>query len=226
MLASCPLPLCADQPGDRLVSDTDGAVDGSLLAALARVPDPRSRQGIRHEIGYLLAVIIAATAAAGHDSVAAIAQWAADVPATVLAASGGRADPWTGLIPAPSRQTLGRVLARIEVTRSRAEADAWTRANTEVPDAVAIDVKSVCGAAAGGNHRPHRSPRTSVSTSHTPRRSSAASATPAARTASAPPKKSRGPSPACPPPRPARPNSAPARCGHWSIEVRHEIVLY
>lgn len=83
MSAFCPVTPVEDQP-ER---------SSSVLARLALVPDPRSRQGRRYEIGYVLAVTVAATLACGHDSVSAIAEWAADAPASLLAELGGRIDP-------------------------------------------------------------------------------------------------------------------------------------
>ncbi len=55
-----------------------GAGFDTLAQYLNRVVDHRSRRGLRYELGFLLAVVVAATACAGHDEVAAQAQWAAD----------------------------------------------------------------------------------------------------------------------------------------------------
>ena len=53
---------------------------GALIEYLDQVVDHRSRQGLRYELGFLLAVVVAATACAGHDEVAAQAQWARTPP--------------------------------------------------------------------------------------------------------------------------------------------------
>ncbi len=53
---------------------------------------------MRYELGFLLAVVVAATACAGHDEVAAQAQWAADAPGWVLRALGAEPDPLTAAI--------------------------------------------------------------------------------------------------------------------------------
>lgn len=52
----------------------------ALAEYLDQVVDHRSRQGLRYELGFLLAVIIAATACTGHDEVIAQAEWAAAAP--------------------------------------------------------------------------------------------------------------------------------------------------
>ena len=60
---------------------------------LARVPDPRSVMGRWHPLGYVLALAVCAFTEAGHDSPAAIAEWAAACSPATLAALGGRRDP-------------------------------------------------------------------------------------------------------------------------------------
>ena len=62
----------------------------------------RGRAGWRYELGFLLGVVVAVTACAGHDEVAAQAQWAADAPGWVLTALGAKPDPLTGTVSAPS----------------------------------------------------------------------------------------------------------------------------
>ncbi|MGH3833103.1 MAG: transposase family protein [Pseudonocardiaceae bacterium] len=133
----------------------------TLAEYLNQVVDHRSRQGLRYELGFLLAVVVAATACAGHDEVAAQAQWAADAPPWVLLALGAKADPLTGVILTPSEATLRRVLAHVDVTDPQRRGTEWVaalRASTgtgaRLP-AVAIDGKSLRGAAAGGHTRPH-----------------------------------------------------------------------
>lgn len=151
-------PVSGDAGGDL------GAVRAgcrALAEYLNQVVDYRSRQGLRYEMGFLLAVVVAATACAGHDEVAAQAQWAADAPPWVLSALGAKPDPLTGAISTPSEATLRRALAHVDATdlqRRSAEWVAALRASTgegaRLP-AVAIDGKSVRGAAAGGHARPH-----------------------------------------------------------------------
>ncbi|MCX4469377.1 transposase family protein [Micromonospora sp. NBC_01655] len=56
-------------------------------AALADLPDPRARRGVRHR---LVVVVTAAVCAvvAGYRSYTAIAEWVADVPAATALALG------------------------------------------------------------------------------------------------------------------------------------------
>ncbi len=173
MSLSCPAPPVA---GQSVTVEVTGVVPGDLTAVRAgrgalaeyldQVVDYRSRQGLRYELGFLLAVVVAATACAGHDEVAAQAQWAADAPEWVLTALGAKPDPLTGTITAPSEATLRRALAGVDAADLQRLTAQWAQAAaraTRAGDAgggrrlvgVAIDGKSIRGAAAGGNTRPH-----------------------------------------------------------------------
>ena len=81
---------------------------------LARVPDHRSPLGRWHQLEFVLAAAVCAFTAAGHDSPAAIAEWAAGCSQGTLAALGGRHDPWTRRIRAPSASTFSRVFTGID----------------------------------------------------------------------------------------------------------------
>jgi hypothetical protein len=176
---SCPVPPAAGQQfitenhAEYAGADSGGELTavrgghGALIEYLDQVVDHRSRQGLRYELGFLLAVVVAATACAGHDEVAAQAQWAADAPVGVLRALGAKPDPLTGTITAPSEATLRRALAKVDTAELQRMSTEWTQAlrasasdgesdgeSAGLP-AVAIDGKSVRGAAAGGNPRPH-----------------------------------------------------------------------
>lgn len=174
MSSSCCVPPVAGQPGAAQVPRdlTEGilgnfgavrAACGALAEYLDQVLDHRSRQGLRHELGYVLAVVVAATACAGHDEVSAVAQWAADAPKWVLAALGAKPDPLTGAASAPSASTLRRVLAQVDAAELQRLTTQWVRASAgETPETtggrltgVAIDGKIVRGAAAAGQPRPH-----------------------------------------------------------------------
>src|SRR4051812_11232254 len=82
-------------PPSSLISSLSGAPAGAptsdlatgLLAALADLPDPRARRGVRHR---LMVVVTAAVCAvvAGYRSYAAIGEWVDDVPAATAAALG------------------------------------------------------------------------------------------------------------------------------------------
>ena len=170
MLSSCLVSPVADQSVTENVAgvvsgDGGGAFTavhggcGSLAECLDQVVDHRSRQGLRYELGFLLAVVVAvvvaATACAGHDELAAQAQWAADAPVWVLTALGARPDPLTGAIVAPSESTLRRALAGVDAAELQRLTATWVQTTvraTRVRDAdgarltgVAIDGKSVRG---------------------------------------------------------------------------------
>jgi DDE_Tnp_1-associated len=84
---SSPIPSAAQ----RLATPAALAPDQcrSLLDHLAQIPDPRQRRGRQHPLGAVLAVAVAAVLA-GAKSLAAIGEWAADAPGSVLAARNAR----------------------------------------------------------------------------------------------------------------------------------------
>jgi predicted transposase YbfD/YdcC len=159
---SCLVPPVADQPVAGEVAAVRAGC-GALIDCLGEVADHRSRRGLRYELGFLLAVVVAASACAGHDEVAAQAQWAADAPAWVLAALGAKHDPLIGRVTAPSESTLRRVLRDVDAADLQRLTARWAAAAMASKDrdrdrrlpGVAIDGKSVRGAAAGGGPRPH-----------------------------------------------------------------------
>ena len=53
-----------------------------LPAALARLPDPRARRGVRHRLPVVVSAAVCAVLA-GYRSYTAIAEWVDDVPATI-----------------------------------------------------------------------------------------------------------------------------------------------
>ena len=108
MLSSCPVSPAAGQQfitenhAEYAGADSGGELTavrgghGALIEYLDQVVDHRSRQGLRYELGFLLAVVVAATACAGHDEVAAQAQWAADAPGVGAAGAGRQTRPADG----------------------------------------------------------------------------------------------------------------------------------
>lgn len=70
-------------------------------------------RGCVFELGFLLALVVVATACARHDEVVAHAQWAVDAPEWVLTALGAKPDPLTGAITTPSESTLCLALAGV-----------------------------------------------------------------------------------------------------------------
>lgn len=130
----------------------------SLLELLAAVPEPRRRFGIRHRIAVVLAFAVAAVMA-GADSVAAIAEWAGDVPPEVLEALGARRDRHGQRIP-PSLSTFRRVLGRLDGQAVAAAFGGWLRIQVLAGlDAaalvIALDGKTVRGARGKDTKAPH-----------------------------------------------------------------------
>ena len=96
------------------VSDPDAAREADvqaptdLVAALARVPDPRARRGIRHRLVTVLALAVCAVLA-GARSYVAIAEWAHDLTLGVrirLGLTVGRATP--------SESAIRRILQKVD----------------------------------------------------------------------------------------------------------------
>jgi predicted transposase YbfD/YdcC len=124
----------------------------NLLHALAAVPDPRDRRGVRYRLASLLAVAVCAVLA-GAATFAAIADWAADLDPAVRLHLG-----FTKAIPAGS--TVWRFLIRLDDQilqavltswlRARARSSTSTSASTGSPRqrrlVIAVDGKVVRGA--------------------------------------------------------------------------------
>jgi predicted transposase YbfD/YdcC len=131
----------------------------SLLECLETVPEPRRRCGIRHNVAVVLAFAVAAVLA-GADSVTAISEWAADVPAEELAALGAWTDRRGRRVP-PSRSTFRRVLRRLDGEAVAAAFGIWLKAQVVagLADAaaviVALDGKTVRGARTKDGKAPH-----------------------------------------------------------------------
>jgi predicted transposase YbfD/YdcC len=135
--AAAPAPLAPDQCG-------------SLLDDLALIADPRHRRGRRHPLVGVLGIAVCAVLA-GARSLAAIGEWAADAPGPVLAALGGRRDPWTGALKPPGAATVRRVLARVDPDALDRAIGAWLACQQPPPPAtprrppraVAVDGKTL-----------------------------------------------------------------------------------
>lgn len=104
---SSSLTLTVVDDSDPLLGELAGVppAPAALLQTLQQVPDPRKPRGVRHRLGGVLAVALAATVA-GAQSFTAIAEWAADSAAGVLA----RLDV-TGAVP--SESTIRRCLQQL-----------------------------------------------------------------------------------------------------------------
>jgi predicted transposase YbfD/YdcC len=155
-------------PGQSVMSATDcpaaaagvlsvllaGAVRGPLAGLaefLAAVPDHRRAQGRRHSLACILS-LACASVAAGARSLVAIAEWAADAPAAVLAGLAVRCDPCGGAQVVPSETTMRRALSGIDAAALDERLAAWLAAQAgqgtgkDGPAAVAVDGKTVRGA--------------------------------------------------------------------------------
>ena len=121
----------------------------NLLHALAAVPDPRDRRGVRYRLSSLLAVAVCAVLA-GAATFAAIADWAADLDPALRLRLG-----FTGAIPAGS--TVWRFLVRLDDQVLQAVLTGWLRARSSHTPApagsprprrvvIAVDAKVVRGA--------------------------------------------------------------------------------
>jgi predicted transposase YbfD/YdcC len=121
-----------------------------LLAAVAAVPDPRARRGVRHGFVGIVAIGVCAVLA-GACTFTAIAEWAHDLPVGVRVRLGLRRR-------SPSESTIRRVLQAVDADALDRVVSAWLRARAArsaptpaaaavAPDRViAIDGKSSRGA--------------------------------------------------------------------------------
>ncbi|WP_327713909.1 ISAs1 family transposase (plasmid) [Streptomyces sp. NBC_00464] len=131
-----------------------------LLERLAEVPDPRAARGIRHALGYVLA-LAAAAVLTGATSLLAISEWAADAPQTVRAALGAPHDVLTGHHPVPGEATLRRVLSRVDGDALDQAVGRWLADRHHASQqanglrGIAVDGKSLRGAARAGGRKIH-----------------------------------------------------------------------
>ena len=125
--------------------------DDGLLAALDRIVDHRKRRGVRHSLSSLLAIAIAATLA-GARSVAAIGEYAADCPQSVLERLGAKFHPVQRRFVAPHADTIRRALAAVDAAALDEVVGGWlfrqVSAGRLAHDqlVVALDGKSMRGA--------------------------------------------------------------------------------
>jgi predicted transposase YbfD/YdcC len=113
-----------------------------LSAALAELPDPRARRGVRHGLVVVVTAAVCAVAA-GYRSYTAIAEWVADVPdSTVLA---------LGIAPnrRPSEAMIRRLLQALDPDLLTTAIGGWLAGRTAVTTpgrrAVAVDGKTLRG---------------------------------------------------------------------------------
>lgn len=122
-----------------------------MLQVLARVPDPRSRRGVRHALSGLLAASVCAVLA-GARSFAAIADWAGEL------AMDERVRLGLTRSSAPEESTFRRVLSSLDaaVLDALVGAFMWTRTSIVAGRRViAIDGKTTRGARTATEPAPH-----------------------------------------------------------------------
>jgi predicted transposase YbfD/YdcC len=115
----------------------------SLLDELAKVPDPRMRRGIRHQLPQILAIAVLATLR-GATSLFAIGELAAELPEEALCRLGCRVSPRTARRQAPEESTIRRTLKVIDADALDLVVNAWVAAQVaagrlKAEDAVEID---------------------------------------------------------------------------------------
>ena len=142
--------ILADLPPAQSAS---GLTDASLLSlyeAFAAVPDPRSRHGQRYDLPYLLTCLVAALLC-NCNSLEAVGQWCHDQPLLLRRLFGPR-DFYT-----PTGSLYRRLLPRLSVGHIELVLAAWVQASRPEQDeeAVALDGKTVRGAASAEHRAPH-----------------------------------------------------------------------
>jgi predicted transposase YbfD/YdcC len=124
-------------------ADDDRLAGPGVVAALAKVADPRARRGVRHQIKVIL-VLAACAVLAGCRSFTAIGEWVANASDQVLAALGVGGCP-------PCESTIRRTVQRLDGDELDTVIGGWAAARTEPPAGrrrvVALDGKTVRGSA-------------------------------------------------------------------------------
>lgn len=132
-MSSSPIVAVLDRVGGVTVSQV-----ADLREYLGRVGDPRDRRGVRHGLGSML-VMAAVAVAAGSRSVAAMWEWAADLPQWALKTLGARFDPRHRRYVAPGEATLRRVLGLVDGDELDTAISAWINDHTASTRAPSLD---------------------------------------------------------------------------------------
>ena len=122
-----------------------------LPAALAHLPDPRARRGVRHRLPVVVSAAVCAVVA-GYRSYTAIAEWVGDVPATTALTLGIDPDR------RPSEAMIRRLLQALDPDLLTAAIGDWltTLAATAPPAAkraIAVDGKTLRGSRTADTRR-------------------------------------------------------------------------
>jgi len=124
---------------------------GGLSEALAGLPDPRARRGVRHRLTVVVTAAVCAVVA-GYRSYAAIAEWVADVAATTALALGMTPDR------RPSEAMIRRLLQAMDPQLLSAAIGVWLAGRTtasRTPRAIAVDGKALRGSRTTGTAARH-----------------------------------------------------------------------
>lgn len=123
----------SDQPAVTVAETAAG-----LPAALAGLPDPRARRGVRHRLTVVVTAAVWAVEAR-YRSYAAIAEWVADIPASTALALGIDPDR------RPSEAMIRRLPQALDADRLTAAVGGWLTARAAVGAATARRVIAVDG---------------------------------------------------------------------------------
>ena len=145
------MPVCVVCPINELALNSRPK---ALVECLTQVPDPRGRQGRIHPLPVVLG-LAACAVAADHSTPTQIAEWSQDAGQDLLASLGARYDALTGRYLAPGRDTVARLLARIDpdildCTICRFLAETSGAPDTAAPEHVAVDGKVLRGSRGNG----------------------------------------------------------------------------
>ena len=112
---------------------------GGLIEVLRQIVDPRKRRGVRHSVVSVVSIAVCGVLC-GARSIAAIAQWAAELEYETLWRLGCRRRR------PPSERTLRRVLGAIDVGALDARLGQWMIGETSLKgQALAVDGKTLRG---------------------------------------------------------------------------------
>jgi predicted transposase YbfD/YdcC len=114
-----------------------------LSAALAGLPDPRARRGVRHRLTVVVTAAVCAVVA-GYRSYAAIGEWVADLPDDIAVTLG------IDTARRPSEAMIRRLLQALDPDRLAAVIGTWLASRIPAPasgmtPAIAVDGKTIRG---------------------------------------------------------------------------------
>ena len=146
-LPSLTLPSLTSDERERLLADESLR---SLFAVFATIADPRSKQGQRYDLPYLLSCLVAALLC-NCDSTLAVGQWCRDQRSLLEQLFGPRR------FLCPSDSLYRRLLPHLNAEQIEWAIADWVRATLHgAPDEpIALDGKTIRGAKQAGHKGPH-----------------------------------------------------------------------